>query len=100
MSKINDGGNAFPYQTGTEAQYAGESLPGMSLRDWFAGQVLSAIAKRFIREYRRKGGSSGWIGEAVSEEEELGHADADAITVAASAAYDLADAMIAERSKS
>jgi hypothetical protein len=38
MSKINDGGPAFPH--------AHEDYPfqhGMSLRDWFAGQALAGI---------------------------------------------------------
>lgn len=51
MSKINDGGSAFPcgpsgmsisYDDGrTEHQYPGS--PGMSLRDWFAGQALAGL---------------------------------------------------------
>jgi hypothetical protein len=36
-----DGGPAFPIET-TATPYA----PGMSLRDWFAGQALSAILSR------------------------------------------------------
>ena len=36
MSKIDNGGAAFPY----EAQVRNE---GMTLRDWFAGQVLTAF---------------------------------------------------------
>ncbi|MPT23936.1 MAG: hypothetical protein E2577_13650 [Starkeya sp.] len=40
MAKINDGGPAFPVPNAdfTEA-YGG--APGMSLRDWFAGQFLA-----------------------------------------------------------
>ena len=39
MSKINDGGQAFPrsYLNGATA------LPGMSLRDWFAGQAMNLL---------------------------------------------------------
>ena len=36
MSTKNDGGPAFP-------QFNSEGLRGMSLRDWFAGQALSAM---------------------------------------------------------
>lgn len=37
MPKINDGGPAFPVPN--EGQ--GWGAPGMSLRDWFAGQALN-----------------------------------------------------------
>ncbi len=40
MDKIKDGGPAFP----TEKWECVESLPGMSLRDWFAGQFLAGQA--------------------------------------------------------
>ena len=36
MTKPNNGGPAFPLPSA--------SNPGMSLRDWFAGQALSALA--------------------------------------------------------
>ena len=52
MTQPNDGGPAFPcgpsgmsisYDDGrTEHQYPGS--PGMSLRDWLAGQVLQGLA--------------------------------------------------------
>lgn len=43
MTKINDGGQAFPIQGSSEpgALYPD---PGMSLRDWFAGQIASGMA--------------------------------------------------------
>lgn len=37
MSKINDGGSAFP-------RTSESNLTGMSLRDWFAGQALHSIS--------------------------------------------------------
>ena len=37
MSRSNDGGPAFPHM---DAQILGQR-PGMSLRDWFAGQALA-----------------------------------------------------------
>lgn len=40
---IDDGGQAFPYQTGIEAKYPGETIPGISLRDWFAGKALVGL---------------------------------------------------------
>lgn len=52
MTTINDGGPAFPerYQSGSHVQGDGRcqftvptlvDKPGMSLRDWFAGQALT-----------------------------------------------------------
>lgn len=38
MSKINDGGAAFPSEG--EGKY---HSPGMTLRDWFAGQVINGL---------------------------------------------------------
>jgi hypothetical protein len=39
MTQLNDGGPAFP-RTGSDCAQAYE---GMSLRDWFAGQALAGI---------------------------------------------------------
>ena len=65
MTKINDGGHAFP-------QFDhGNWGVGMSLRDYFAGQALSAMGP-------------SWFGGA----------DAN---LAASRAYHVADAMLAAR---
>lgn len=45
--KQNDGGPAFPRQSHTErwneATQEFEQDPGMSLRDWFAGQALAGM---------------------------------------------------------
>jgi len=41
MSKIKDGGAAFPVAVPVEFQFA---EAGMSLRDWFAGQIASGMA--------------------------------------------------------
>lgn len=38
MSKKEDGGSAFPYGGGSDGPY-----PGMTLRDWFAGQALNGL---------------------------------------------------------
>lgn len=58
MTKINDGGLAFPgirtQQVGLMSDHTGNpdddlptyadvSYPGMSLRDWFAGQALAGM---------------------------------------------------------
>lgn len=86
MTKINDGGPAFPvpgdvYITGDDANP--RLFGGMSLRDWFAGQVASAIL----------GDREQWLAfihdrRGCSPEEHV-----------ASEAYAMADALLAERSK-
>lgn len=46
MSKMNDGGSAFPLvKRWTGDGYPYDCAEGMSLRDWFAGQALVAIIK-------------------------------------------------------
>lgn len=55
-----------------------EAHPGMSLRDWLAGQIAAAVM-------------GGWMASNTSGE--LPHA------TAATIAYDLADAMLVERAK-
>lgn len=73
-----DGGPAFP-----EACAVGpsgdvyEAHPGMSLRDWFAGQALTSIPGR------------QW--------EEAGRTDTEIIELWAKAAYATADAMLSAR---
>lgn len=42
----NDGGPAFPAQAIAYPSGAGVVVAGMSLRDYFAGQVLSGMAAR------------------------------------------------------
>jgi hypothetical protein len=84
MSKIEDGGPAFPrvghewkkripneavYPTNYEAP-----LPGMSLRDWFAGQVMDHMITLSLDS------DGGWSPENV-----------------ANGCYNLADAMLAAR---
>ena len=49
MTKINDGGPAFPtppalMQMREDGTAASITYSGMSLRDWFAGQALAAVA--------------------------------------------------------
>ena len=40
---IDDGGPAFPYAFEHNDGERGGFAPGMSLRDWFAGQALAAM---------------------------------------------------------
>ncbi len=75
MTKKDDGGPAFPNSGGSDSVlYASY---GMFLRDWFAGQALSAM------------------GVSLSE----GLAPGAYPIQAARAAYNIADAMLAERKK-
>lgn len=72
MSVKNDGGQAFPIPINYSPDRGPiEGYPGMSLRDWFAGQTLMGIAAHTQRL-----------------------TTSDAIT-----AYAMADAMLAEQSK-
>lgn len=46
MEKINDGGPAFPARKYNDSDLQGEPtiyMPGMSLRDYFAGQALIGL---------------------------------------------------------
>ena len=80
---INDGGPAFPSEEVIthipNYQSAGiRTNVGMSLRDWFAGQALIAVFAGAER-------NDGWGDTTAS--------------INAGFAYQLADAMIAERNK-
>jgi hypothetical protein len=77
MSKIDDGGPAYPVSIGTQHdQYMAAN--GMSIRDWFAGQALAGLAQTYsAASFRDK-----W---------ELHYTDV------ATHAYDFADAMLAAR---
>lgn len=49
MSAINDGGPAFPAEVGggngdLQVGQSAWKMPGMTLRDWFAGQALASSA--------------------------------------------------------
>jgi hypothetical protein len=90
---IDDGGPAFPFTpneqtilpngTWNQTYEPGES--GMSLRDWFAGMALQGIV-----------GSTVYVTAIVTAED----ADPPKILQSFAAnAYDIADAMIAERNK-
>lgn len=72
--KKNDGGAAFP----AWADHYGIQA-GMSLRDWFAGQALSASYQHMLTIYSRIGSAA--MGAAVRD------------------AYEIADAMLLEREK-
>ena len=74
----NNGGPAFPARTPPLTDMTGaDATSGMTLRDWFAGQALSAIPLR------------NWNMPGVSDEE--------IIELWAKCAYRCADAMLAAR---
>lgn len=74
----SDGGSAFPIQSGVDGILNPE--PGMSLRDWFAGQALAGIL-------------AGGFANTIPHDDVNGGGDA------AFFAYQYADAMIARRDK-
>jgi hypothetical protein len=77
MTKRNDGGTAFPIHPSMRASDNQRSAEGMSLRDWFAGQALAGLLTHDAPE-------------DVAD-------TAEAVTLAAVQAYDLADAMLRAR---
>lgn len=79
----SDGGSAFPELRSFNADWAND--PGMSLRDYFAGQALA-----------------GMMADHESKTEQAAHGrdhEMLLVEVIAKAAYSMADAMIAEREK-
>lgn len=78
MSIRDDGGPAYP---GTETDGHYYPAPGMTLRDWFAGQALAGLID----------GASKAISELAKD------TDVDAKALTACMAFSLADAMIAEK---
>lgn len=71
MSKINDGGPAFPAAVDRMV-----IQNGMSLRDWFAGQALAGVVVQCAGDTVRKGTIAGHM---------------------AARAYEIADAMLSAR---
>uniref|UniRef100_A0A6H1Z7K8 Uncharacterized protein n=1 Tax=viral metagenome TaxID=1070528 RepID=A0A6H1Z7K8_9ZZZZ len=74
---MKDGGPAFPFVPNAAQR---QRNPGMSLRDWFAGQALIGLL--------------GITSRAPDAE-----AAGQAVLVIGPAAYQLADALLAEREK-
>ncbi len=48
---INDGGPAFPCEVQQGKNEFPARLPGMTLRDWFAGQVIGHFAAQALMEH-------------------------------------------------
>ena len=72
-TEINDGGSAFP-QLEPRDPTLSLCSPGLSLRDWFAGQVISE-----------------WCGKSINGRQE------EPVQDVARYAYHIADAMLAAR---
>ncbi len=80
MSERDDGGPAFPRAMSVTEINADPGAEGMSLRDWFAGRVLPSfvLSGLQIAQVEKK------LGENILRE-------------AASASYEIADAMLKAR---
>lgn len=76
MSDTDEGGTAFPFTPTDRSGQCDEAYPGMTLRDYFAGQCL--------------------VGELSAQTEESGHYNPDGKALA-ERCYAFADAMIAAR---
>lgn len=116
MSKINDGGPAFPQIKSTITAFSDDGVPlgsgitgfqaGMSLRDWFAGQALVGICSRTQGVYvwndpprkkkekhtERSGTLNSFFGEMATDEDRE-----QSTEFHVRAAYEYADAMLAVR---
>lgn len=79
MSKKDTGGYAFPCQFEGSTR---SDAPGMTLRDYFAGQALAGLAanQQWLENVARANGGDACTGISV-------------------AAYEVADAMLEARSK-
>ena len=83
MSKINDGGPAFPASWHPEMGWSPrDTPPGMSLRDWLAGQALA-----------------GWLASFEDDQHPIPSASAQYEGNPWRLAYEMADAMLAARDK-
>jgi hypothetical protein len=84
MSKINDGGPAFPRPDDRDpvtGQGWREGSDGMTLRDWFAGQALAGMMANETTPFSSD------------------HAECEPSQIAA-AVYEIADAMLQQREAS
>lgn len=86
-TKIDWGGSAFPIEGGVDSGLYPD--PGMSLRDWFAGQALAGFmgplsfaSEESLKTIAKQNGLNGYVTNSQ---------------IAASVAYGYADAMIAAR---
>ena len=88
MSKEQTGGPAFARPLSQhDTKLPGQPVPsqdGMTLRDWFAGEAVGAIIRRMPADMVFRSGVTGFRNQCAE---------------VALAAYQIADAMIEQRSK-
>lgn len=92
---IDDGGPAFPHISETldgRDRICFAAQPGMTLRDWFAGQALQG-------SLCNASATSEGVAMAVAERIAQGKSAATFVTTAAKAAYVYADAMLIARKR-
>lgn len=80
-NEINDGGPAFPGQKWWEFTQEWAPVSGMSLKDYFAAKAIAGVMSAWGMD-GGSGGSNGFYPEEIAKK-----------------AYAIANAMIAERSK-
>lgn len=85
MAKSDDGGPAFPTDTEHQPDQHVMHLEGMTLRDWFAGQIMASTMSTPVL-----------LEETIKMAKYLGMTSEQLM---ARAAYVRADAMLAERNK-
>ena len=83
---INDGGPAYPHD-----QNSGQWCPGMTLRQWYAGQALAGLAGVFVKSTKDK--------ENIYDQADTDYYQAGGADESAEIAFALADAMIAHEQK-
>jgi len=84
-NKINDGGSAFPVTASTGDPRDGVYCrDGMTLRDWFASQAMAAML------------SNSYTGKKFHEHQ---FSREEQRTIIAVNSYDMADAMITQRTQ-
>ncbi len=88
---IDDGGPAFPVPEYINPDGEKKGFSGMTLRDWFAGNIISEIAMRDIRRFQSDSG--GKSEDFTVNDEAYSWQDA------AAESYAIADAMLAARAK-
>lgn len=118
MAKSNDGGPAFPVITsesirrvpeGHCEEVAFHTAPSMTLRDWFAGQVLGQVYISANQNFAKMVAPTlaKAVGRTLSIEEmaeilnspDAKELDGQLREAVAETAYKVADAMLAERAK-
>lgn len=103
MNEKNDGGAAFPFGVKVISRnpygerpdrVESQNEPGMTLRDYFAGQALAGLCANEVR----RAAVSKALREADPAQDSL-EREADGCATYARYCYVLADAMLAEREK-